>query len=225
MPDMKISIAAILLFTLISLLSSEIIVKQDKNGRITVTNKASYSGNDVKFQTSSPSSGIPYSYILKIKRLAIKHQLREDLIIAVAKSESGFNPYAVSKKGAAGIMQLMPETASQYGVSNRFDVDQNLEGGIKHLKYLYEKYHNNLPLTLASYNAGEEAVKNYNGIPPYRETINFITRSMNHMGLKYSNYLIPKPKKKLFKYTNEQGRIVITDSLPSKIKGSVEILE
>jgi soluble lytic murein transglycosylase-like protein len=225
MPNLKILHTLVLLLILVFPSFSEIIVRQDKDGKITVANKASYSDKGVKFRTSSYSAEIPYGTMLKIKKLAAKHRLREDLIIAVARTESGFNPYAVSKKGAAGIMQLMPKTASIYGVTNRFDVDQNLEGGIKHLKYLYEKYNNNLPLTLACYNAGEEAVKNFNGIPPFRETINFITRSMKHMGLKYSSYFNLKPRKKLYKYTNNQGRIVISDSLPAHINGSVEILD
>jgi hypothetical protein len=78
---------------------------------------------------------------------------------------------------------------------------------------------------MAAYNAGEEAVKKYNGIPPYRETRNYIKRTMKNMGLHYTGYIKPKPKKKLFKYTTKDGRIIITDSLPAKVEGSVEILE
>jgi len=72
----------------------------------------------------------------------------------VAKTESGFNPLAVSPKGAVGIMQLMKETARQYGVINRYNPNENMEAGVRHLKYLYEKYRGNIPLTLAAYNAG-----------------------------------------------------------------------
>jgi soluble lytic murein transglycosylase-like protein len=208
-------------------LPAEIVVKYDKDGKIVVSNRLSKydSRNPVKFKNKSGSGSIPNSYLFKIKSLARKHQLREDLIVAVIKSESSFNPYAISKKGAIGLMQLMPETARQYGVKNRFDVNQNLEGGIRHLKYLYEKYNQNLPLTLAAYNAGEEAVKKYNGIPPYSETRNYIKKTMKSLGLQYSGFVKLKPKKKLFKYTTRDGRIIITDSLPQKVEGSVEVLE
>jgi len=224
---MKIAVYSILLLFLTHSIGAEIVVKYDKEGKIIVSNRLSKydSRNQVKFKNQSRPNSIPHSYLLKIKMLAKKHKLREDLIVAVIKSESSFNPYAISKKGAIGLMQLMPETAKQYGVKNRFDVNQNLEGGIKHLKYLYQKYQENLPLTLAAYNAGEEAIKKHNGIPPYRETRNYIKQTMRSMGLHYSGYLKFKPKKKLYKYTTKDGRIIITDSLPAKVEGNVEILE
>lgn len=224
---MKIAVYSILLLFLTHSIGAEIVVKYDKEGKLIVSNRLSKydSRNRVKFKNQSRSASIPHTYLLKIKTLAKRYQLREDLIIAVVKSESSFNPYAISKKGAIGLMQLMPETARQYGVKNRFDAKQNLEGGIKHLKYLYRKFKGNLPLTLAAYNAGEEAIKKYNGIPPYRETRNYIKRTMRSMGLPYSGYMKLKPKKKLFKYTTKDGRIIITDSLPAKIEGNVEILE
>jgi soluble lytic murein transglycosylase-like protein len=224
---MKTKTISILLFFIAISLCAEIVVKYDKDGKIVVSNRLSKydSRNQVNFKNSSHSSSIPSSYLLKIKTLSKEHKLREDLIIAVIKAESSFNPYAVSKKGAIGLMQLMPDTARQYGVTNRFDVNQNLKGGITHLKYLYRKYNKNLPLTLAAYNAGEKAVKNHNGIPPYLETHNYIKRTMKHMGLHYSGYLKPRPKKKLFKYITKEGRIVITDLFPAKFDGNVEIIE
>lgn len=224
---MKTKMISILLFSITISLCAEIVIKYDKDGKIVVSNRLSKydSRNQVSFINSSYSPSIPSSYLLKIKTLSKEHKLREDLIIAVIKAESSFNPYAVSKKGAIGLMQLMPDTARQYGVKNRFDVNQNLKGGISHLKYLYRKYNKNLPLTLAAYNAGEKALENHNGIPPYRETHNYIKQTMKYMGLHYSGYLKPRPRKKLFKYTSKEGRIVITDSFPAKFDGNVEIIE
>ncbi|MCK4835218.1 MAG: lytic transglycosylase domain-containing protein [Candidatus Aminicenantes bacterium] len=224
---MKIKTVLILGLLVIICLNAEIIVKQDENGKITVTNKSSGYANQkkVSFKNKTYSQPIPYIYLLKIKRLAKKYQLREDLIISVVRAESSFNPYAISKKGAIGLMQLMPETARKYGVKNRFNVDDNLEAGIKHLKFLYSKFNQNLPLTLAAYNAGEEAIRSYKGIPPFRETRNYIKRAMKYMGFNYTNYLKPKPRKKLYKYTTKEGRIVITDSPPAKSKGTVEVLD
>ena len=129
----------------------------------------------------------------KIKALCEKHQFREDLVLAVIKAESSFNPRAVSPKGAVGMMQLMRDTARLYGVSNRFNIDQNLEGGIQHLKFLYHKYRQDIPLTLAAYNAGEEAVERNNGIPPYTETRQYIRRIMSGLGLNFSLLFFPEP--------------------------------
>ena len=212
---------------ILTCLNAEIVVKQDENGKITVTNRApGYSKHDkVTFKKKPYRQTIPDIYLSKIKRLAFKHKLREDLVISVIRAESSFNPYAISKKGAIGLMQLMPDTARRYGVKNRFNVEENLEAGIKHLKFLYRKYNQNLPLTLAAYNAGEEAIRNYRGIPPFGETITYIKRAMSYMDLPYTGYSKPEPRKKLYKYTTEDGRIVITDSPPSKLKDNVEVLD
>ena len=111
----------------------------------------------------------------------------------MAKAESSFNPFAVSPKGAVGIMQLMKDTARQYGVINRYNAQENIEAGVRHLKYLYEKFQGNIPLTLAAYNAGEEAVSKYNGVPPYRETKKYIRRVMSLMGMSYT-FSSPAPR-------------------------------
>lgn len=224
---MKTKTALVIGFLVMTSLTAEIIVKQDKNGKITVTNRSSgYSKrNTVSFEGLSARQTIPHLYLLKIRRLAEKHQLREDLVVSVVKAESSFNPYAISKKGAIGLMQLMPETARRYGVKNRFNVEENLEAGIKHLTYLYHKYNKNIPLTLAAYNAGEEAVRSYRGVPPFRETKNYIKRAMSYMGLTTAGFSKPKPRKKLYKYTTRDGRVVITDSPPSHPAGKVEVLE
>ena len=124
----------------------------------------------------------------------------------MAKAESSFNPFAVSPKGAVGIMQLMKDTARQYGVINRYNADENIEAGVKHLKYLYEKYRGNIPLTLAAYNAGEEAVSKYNGVPPYKETKHYIRRVMSLMGMSYTLSSPAPAKTKIYKYTTPTER-------------------
>ena len=105
-----------------------------------------------------------------------RHQIDPDFINSVIRAESGFNSRAVSKKGAQGLMQLMPQTASQLGVANSFDPNANVEGGTKYLRELLEKYNYDVVKTLAAYNAGPKRVDQYHGAPPYYETRAYIAR-------------------------------------------------
>ena len=111
----------------------------------------------------------------KVVYYAKKYNLPVRIFRELVKAESNFNPKAVSKKGAMGLCQLMPETAKRLGVKDPFNVDENLNAGAKLLKELYRKYRS-WKLALAAYNAGEEAVEKYGGIPPYRETRNYVKR-------------------------------------------------
>src|SRR6266851_4355695 len=105
-----------------------------------------------------------------------RHQLDPDFINSVIRAESGFNNRAVSRKGAQGLMQLMPQTASQLGVKNPFDPNANVEGGTKYLRELLEKYNFDAVKALAAYNAGSKRVDQYRGVPPYYETQAYIAR-------------------------------------------------
>ena len=105
-----------------------------------------------------------------------RNQIDPDFINSVIRAESGFNSRAVSKKGAQGLMQLMPQTASQLGVANSFDAKSNVEGGTKYLRELLEKYNFDVVKALAAYNAGPQRVEQYRGVPPYYETRAYIAR-------------------------------------------------
>ena len=111
-----------------------------------------------------------------ITATAERHELDEGILRAVIKAESNFNPKAVSYKGAMGLMQLMPGTARDLGVRNAFDPLQNLDGGARYLKSLLSLYEGDLLRSLAAYNAGPGAVQRYNGVPPYRETQQYVRR-------------------------------------------------
>jgi len=114
-----------------------------------------------------------------INRTAEKYNVDPALVKAVIKTESNFNHRAVSPKGARGLMQLMPSTAYALQVPDSFQPDNNIEGGVKYLRYLMELFRNDLSLALAAYNAGENAVIKHHGIPPYRETQNYVQRVLS----------------------------------------------
>ncbi len=111
-----------------------------------------------------------------ITQAASAHQVDPKLVRAIVQVESNFNPYAVSPRGARGLMQLIPATARRFGVENVYDPRANLEGGIRYLKYLMGLYDGDLQLSLAAYNAGENAVGRHNGIPPFSETQDYLRK-------------------------------------------------
>ena len=119
------------------------------------------------------------TYDRLIRRTAAAHHVDVALVKAVMHAESGFNPNAVSSKGASGLMQLMPETAERYGVEDIFDPVQNVQGGVRYLKDLMVMFKDNHRLVVAAYNAGENAVRRYKGIPPYDETRDYVHKVMN----------------------------------------------
>lgn len=140
------------------------------------TKKVSTSG-------SSSSSGNLDSIF---KDAASKYNVSESLLKSVAKAESNFNTNAVSSAGAIGIMQLMPSTAESLGVTDPYDATQNIMGGAKLLSQLLKKYNNNTSLALAAYNAGSGNVDKYGGIPPFKETQNYVKKVLAYLD-EYSN--------------------------------------
>jgi len=109
-------------------------------------------------------------------RIARKYQVDEALVRAVIEVESRYDAFAVSPRGAMGLMQLMPDTASRFAVHNVFNPVENVDGGVRYLKVLLERYSGQVRLVLAAYNAGEEAVDHFQGIPPFRETEQYVVR-------------------------------------------------
>ena len=110
------------------------------------------------------------------------HGVRPDLVHAVIQAESAFNPMARSLKGAMGLMQLMPSTAVQFGVTNAYDPVQNIRAGVAYLRQLLDRYSHNEELALAAYNAGPAAVEKYGAVPPYRETRDYVSKIRSRAG-------------------------------------------
>ena len=115
-----------------------------------------------------------------IEETARNFDVNPALVDSVIQVESNYNPYAVSPKGAQGLMQLMPATARRFGVTNSFDVRENIEGGVRYLKFLQDSFQDD-QLAIAAYNAGEKAVTRHGGIPPYRETQNYVQRVQSYI--------------------------------------------
>lgn len=135
----------------------------------------------------------------QIEQVATQHGVAPKLVAAIVAVESQFNPRAVSRRGAEGLMQLMPETQAYLEVEDPFDPRDNIDGGVRHLKRLMKRFHNDLPLVLAAYNAGEQAVINHRGIPPYRETRQYVVRVLRRYDREQAQAVarqLAKPKKK-----------------------------
>jgi len=141
-----------------------------------------------------------------VEEIAHKYSLEPTLIHSIIKIESNYDPWAISPKGAIGLMQLMPTTAAQYGVRDIFDPRENIEGGVRYLKDLIRLYQGRTDLVLAAYNAGQEAVKKFGGIPPYPETIKYIEK----VKASYNKPVI-RTRTRIYKFIDKKGRVVLTN--------------
>jgi soluble lytic murein transglycosylase-like protein len=150
-----------------------------------------------------------------VAQIAAQHELSPDLLHSVIKVESNYNPWAVSPKGALGMMQLIPSTARRFGVGNVFNPVENIQGGAKYLRYLLNLYNGNPALALAAYNAGEGAVAKYRGVPPYRETQNYLQLVKKQLDKKIGTKPAPAPAPK-------QEAAKVDPDAPAKIREIVE---
>ena len=174
--------------------------EQDRTAR-----NAASAASEVAPDASSPAplKAAPAAELERaVTRAAQQHHLHPALLLAVMKAESSFNPLVVSKAGAVGLMQLVPETAMRHGVQNLYDTNENVAGGARHLRYLLDRFHGNTRLALAAYNAGERKVDRYKQIPPYSETRHYVQKVLSY----YRDYrkeasLVPLDERQKKEYT------------------------
>jgi soluble lytic murein transglycosylase-like protein len=169
----------------------------DKSGIINYTNKTPPHGVGARVVMTycfacDPHSKVDWnqtglntnSFNTEIKTALAAHPIDEALVRAIMHAESAYNPDALSKAGAVGLMQLMPAKASEFGINDRYDPAQNIAGGVQFLEFLLNLFDGDVELVMASYNAGENAVMKYSGVPPYAETQVYVKR----VGILYQRY-------------------------------------
>ncbi|MBI5073941.1 MAG: lytic transglycosylase domain-containing protein [Nitrospirae bacterium] len=174
-------------------------------------------------KTAQPAAVVfPKDYSRYIQKAASRYALEPELIKAVIKTESNGNHRAVSRKGAKGLMQLMPSTARDMNVSNPFDPEENIEGGARYLKYLLERFNGNMTLALAAYNSGPGTVEKYGNVPPIDETRQYVKRVFNlYNGRKSYTFADASaaPREKIapiYKVVLEDGTILFTNATLEK---------
>ena len=190
----------------------------DKGGKIIVKEKISYQKPD-KGYGKSYTDGERLQNITEKK--AKQYNIDPKLVKAVIKAESNWNPNAVSPKGALGLMQLMPSTASIMGVSNPFNPEENIDGGIRYLKYLLNKFSGNLTLALAAYNAGPKLVERIKTVPSIPETVMYVNRVINYYSSNNFAQVQGVPRggrhTKIQKMVLKDGTVLFTNSYLSNL--------
>lgn len=164
---------------------------------------------------STPAPSSPGADVLRqlVQETAHKHNLDPNLVSAVISTESNWNTSAISRKGAQGLMQLVPETAQQFGVYNPFDPAQNVDAGVRYLSMLLDRYNGDLAKALAAYNAGPSAVDRWGGVPNFRETREYVQKVTSSYFQPGSDHKLPwrAASKPIYRTTTDDGRVLFTN--------------
>jgi soluble lytic murein transglycosylase-like protein len=218
-PDARAAAVLAIALAFASAHADELLYYVDKDGQMVVTNTPSrrdlkpvprLRGGPAQRSTTLPAT--PYDPYIEM--VARDNGVDPSLVKAVALVESGFNPKAKSAKGAQGLMQLMPATAAQYGVTNLRDPYQNLSAGAKHLRGLLDLYDGDVTLALAAYNAGSGAVTRYGGVPAYAETQDYVKKVQTKMGRtprRAQGRLVSSKAAKILMSVNPDGSVTLSN--------------
>lgn len=179
--------------------------------------KVAHEGDSGVIRIRRGSSGETHDYGGYVDRVASKYNLEPDLIRAVIRTESNGDRRALSKKGAMGLMQLMPSTANDMNVAHPFNPEENIEGGTKYLKYLLQRFGGDLPLALAAYNAGPAVVEKYGSVPPIRETREYVRKVLAlYRGRGFTGSVVGRKKMRgptpIYKVVLADGTTLFTNS-------------
>ena len=191
-------------------------VVRDRDGKLVAANLpagavgARTAARPAPISEGLPSVAAPPQINQIISELSRRHGISPALVKAVVTVESAFDPKAVSAKGARGLMQLMPGTAADLGVDNLYDPRGNLDGGIRHLRVLLDRYDGDLRLALAAYNAGEEAVRRHGGVPPFAETREYVRRVLHHYE-RWQRAAPERPNQTLYRSRDAAGRLLVSN--------------
>jgi soluble lytic murein transglycosylase len=225
---LSLLVAATAIFAFESNLFSQVLYSYiDGNGIQNFTNVAPLGPvSDLKITGALPqpplqsdSKGKSGNFDPLIEKYAADYGFEPSLIRSIIATESGFNPKAVSPKGARGLMQLMPETATRLGVRNSFDPEQNIQGGVKHFRFLMDNFNNNLELSLAAYNAGENLVQKLGRVPAIQETRDYVqsvTKRYGKKEIKSQAQAQEPPRPETLRFMDESGILHITNVPPSR---------
>jgi soluble lytic murein transglycosylase-like protein len=198
----------------------------DENGVLNFTNippvtrvfNLKVSGAAPATETQIPSTKKSERFTPIIEKYARDYQLDPSLIHSIISTESDFNPKAISPKGAQGLMQLMPATAAQLGVSNSFDPEENIRGGVRHFRWLMDNFKNDLSLSLAAYNAGENLVQRLGRVPEIKETREYVKK----VTAKYDKKVLSAPAEdnpplsRTYRFVDESGVLHLTNIPPAR---------
>lgn len=192
-----------------------------KNEKITIEGNVSNRPKAYKTKGIISNKKQRNNYNLIVNKKAKEHEIDPFLVTAVIKAESNGNPYAISRKGAIGLMQLMPTTANELQIRNLFDPEENIDGGTRYLKYLLDRFNGNLTLALAAYNAGPKAVEKHGSVPPISETKQYVKKVLSlykvNQDSSSGSYKIKKAEP-IYKIIMEDGTILFTNFPISKAK-------
>ncbi len=197
-------------------IAAEMYVYTDENGTLMLTDKP-YLENDGFVRGRSWVSSPMHEYQSTIKRISARYRVDPTLVTAVISTESNFNELAISRSGAMGLMQLMPDTATHLGVRDPFDPKENIEGGVKYLRYLIERFKGNLEHAIAAYNSGPSTVDKFGGIPPYGETRRYVKKVFDRYHGKKSMYIPPYQSRTVRKIVRADGSIIYTNTSPEAL--------